>query len=364
MVNLQGKESAALKTIQQSLNNNLNIIASDSRLKTITDKIADSRYRIKDLSIITSNKVTFLDVIIGRLFTIPQIDNAGIVLVFDYQTDALLTTINTGATQNSYTILSDDTYIYIPKCTHLNNQKWVYVQRYNKCTLAYVDEVLIYQYLGEQSNSAGIFALVENGSFLYAASIESTDSGNKHKIRKINKSNLTTASYVEDLASYSLVKGTNGFYSLGSGNTTYPNRVIYYDWDLNIIQVFPQTTLTTNIFRCCVEKDGYLYACNDSGIIVKYDIATNSIVAQKSTGEATAFKNIFIAKDIIVVQQNLGVIRLFDLSLNFIKSWDYYNTSTQGGAFFVDKNNTLWSQNRSTTNIIKKQIIDMTKDII
>ena len=47
MVNLQGKESTALKTIQQSLITNLNIIASDSRLKTINDKIVDSRYTFK-----------------------------------------------------------------------------------------------------------------------------------------------------------------------------------------------------------------------------------------------------------------------------------------------------------------------------
>ena len=364
MVNLLGKETTALKTIKQSLDDNLNIIASDSRLKTISDKIADSRYRIKDLSTVTANKIIFLQEIYGKIFTAPQIDNAGVVLVFDYQLDVLLTTINTGATQNTNVISYDDTYIYIPKCTNNSNQKWVYIQRYNKCSLAYVDEVLIYQYLGTLSNSANIFGIVENGSYLYVASVESTESGNKHKIRKLNKSNLTTASYVEDLASYNLVKGTNGFYSLGSGNSTYPNRVIYYDWNLNILQVFPQTTLGANIFRVAIEKDGFLYAGNDSGVLVKYNIATNSIVAEVLVGETTAFKNIFILNDVILFQQNLGIIRAFDLNLTFLKSWNYYNTTTQGGAFYVDKNNTIWSQNRSITNIYKKQFIDMTKDII
>lgn len=364
MVNLQGKESTALKTIQQSLDDNLNIIPSDSRLKTIVDKIIDSRYRIKDLSTISANKIVYLEEIDGKLFTMPQIDNPGIVLVLDYQSDTLLTTVSTGATQNTNTVAYDSTYVYIPKCVHNGNQKWVYLRRYNRCTLAFVDEVLIYQYLGTVENSANVFGILENGDFLYVASVESTDAGNKHKIRKLNKSNLTTASYVEDLASYNLIKGTNGFYSLGSGNIAYPNRVIYYDWDLNIIQAFPQTTLTSNIFRCGIEKDGFLYTCNDSGVIIKYDIATNAIIAQKNTGETTAFKNIFIIKDVILVQQNLGVIRLFDLNLNFIKSWNYYNTSTQGGAFFVDKNNTLWSQNRSTTNVIKKQFIDLSSGVM
>lgn len=364
MVTLNDKKTTTSREIKDALTSNLNITATDSRFKTIVDKIADSRYRIKDLSTITANKIVYLEEIDGKIITAPQIDNAGSVLVLDYQSDTLLKTLTTGATQNTNTVSCDSIYIYIPKCVHNSNQKWVYLRRYNRCTLAFVDEVLIYQYLGTAANSANIFGIVENGDFLYVASVESTDAGNKHKIRKLNKSNLTTASYVEDSASYNLIKGTNGFYALGSGNITYPNRVIYYDWNLNIIQVFPQTTLSTNIFRCAVEKDGYLYACNDSGVIVKYDIATNAIIAQKGTGEATAFKNIFIIKDAIIVQQNLGVIRLFDLDLNFIKSWDYYNTSIQGGAFFVDKNNTLWSQNRSTTNILKKQIIDMTKDII
>lgn len=323
-----------------------------------------SIFAIKDLSTITANKTIYIDEIDGKILTMPQIDNAGNVLVFDYQNDILLTTISTGATQNTNTVLCDSAYVYIPKCVHNGNQKWVYLRRYNRCTLAFVDETLIYQYLGTVVNSANIFGIVENGDFLYIASVESTDAGNKHKIRKLNKSNLTTALYVEDSASYNLIKGTNGFYALGSGNITYPNRVIYYDWNLNIIQAFPQTTLASNIFRCGVEKDGYLYACNDSGVIIKYDIVTNTIIAQKSTGETTAFKNIFIIKDVILVQQNLGVIRLFDLNLNFIKSWDYYNTSIQGGAFFVDKNNTLWSQNRSTTNILKKQFIDLSKGVM
>ena len=347
-------------TLTNSLYNNIPSMVPSS----ITYEQGEGPYLIKDLSTISANAIVYLNEVDGKIFTMPQFSNAGIVLVLDYQSDTLLTTISTEATQNTNTVAWDNTYVYIPKCVHNSNQKWVYLRRYNKRTLNFINEVLIYQYLGGVENSANISGIVENGDFLYVASLESTDAGNKHKIRKLNKSDFTTASYVEDLASYDLVKSTNGFYSLGGGNSTYPNRVIYYDWNLNIIQVFPQTTLTTNKFRCAAEKDGYLYACNDSGNIVKYAIATNTIVAQKSTGEITLFRNIFILKDVILVQQNLGVIRAFDLNLTFLKSWDYYNTTTQGGAFYVDKNNTIWSQNRSTANIYKKQFIDLSSGVM
>ena len=47
MVNLQGKKTTTSREIKDALSSNLNIIASDSRLKTIVDKIADSRYSFK-----------------------------------------------------------------------------------------------------------------------------------------------------------------------------------------------------------------------------------------------------------------------------------------------------------------------------
>lgn len=47
MVNLLGNKDNGLKKIKNALEDNLNIIASDSRLKTISDKIADSRYTFK-----------------------------------------------------------------------------------------------------------------------------------------------------------------------------------------------------------------------------------------------------------------------------------------------------------------------------
>ena len=116
MVNLQGKESTALKTIQQSLITNLNIIASDSRLKTIVDKIADSKYRIKDLSTITNTVSCWkLAIIDGKIFLLPNTANVGTIEVRDYQTNALLKTINDGANILTAAICFDDDYVYIGK---------------------------------------------------------------------------------------------------------------------------------------------------------------------------------------------------------------------------------------------------------
>ena len=56
---------------------------------------------------------------------------------------------------------------------------------------------------------------------------------------------------------------------------------------------------------------------------------------------------------------------IYDLNLNFIKMWDFYNTTTTGGCMIDDNNNTIWVQSASQpTTIYKKQLIDMTSDII
>lgn len=47
MVNLQGKKTTTSREIKDALSSNLNIVPSDNRLKTIVDKIVDSRYTFK-----------------------------------------------------------------------------------------------------------------------------------------------------------------------------------------------------------------------------------------------------------------------------------------------------------------------------
>ena len=138
------------------------------------------------------------------------------------------------------------------------------------------------------------------------------------------------------------------------------------DWDLNIIQTFPQTSLTINNFRYGFYKGDFLYVVNDSGVLVKYQISTNTIVAETQISEIAVIRNIVLINDNhILLQTNTSKIMLYDLNLNFVKLWDFYNTATSGGFLIDDNNNTIWTQSASQpTTIYKKQFIDMTSDII
>jgi len=377
MVNLQGKESTALKTIQQSLNNNLNIIASDSRLKTITDKIADSRYRIKDLSTITNTVSCWeLAIIDGKIFLLPETANSGTIEVRDYQTNALLKTINDGANTSTSAICFDDNYIYISKCVEtISDKKYrdVYVRKYNRCTLDFISESPVL-YTGVSStastNSSNIFAMVENGEYLYLACIQTMQiAGDFHKIRKIKKTDFSSVSEIVWNTPLNIIERENGFFVVG-GNVKLNSdikyrRVEFLDWDLNIIQTFPQTTLTVALFRSGFYKDDFLYAVNDSGVLVKYQISTNTIVAEtKISGATIIYSIVLINNDFLLLQTSAAKILLYDLALNFIKMWDFYNTATTGGYMVDDNNNTIWTQSASQpTTIYKKQLIDMTKNI-
>lgn len=377
MVNLQGKESTALKTIQQSLEDNLNIIASDSRLKTIVDKIADSKYRIKDLSTITNvaqcNNFKIID---GKLFLLPLTINAGTIDVRDYQTDVLLKTISDGANAGTAGICFDDNYIYIAKCIQtITDRKYrsYYVRKYSRCTLDLIEESPIL-YTGDtaagSTNSTNIFSMEENGDYLYLACIEVVIGENTHKIRKIKKSDFSLVSTLNWYLPLNTIKNTSGFFVFG-GNINLSNdnkyrRIDFLDWDLNIIQTLPQTTLTNSLFRNGFYKDDFLYTGNDSGVLVKYQISTNTIIAEVQISEIAAIYSIMLINDnCILLQTNTSKIMLYDLNLNYIKMWDFYNTTTTGGYMIDDNNNTIWTQSASQPNTIyKKQFIDLSSGVM
>ena len=166
MVNLLGKKTTTSREIKDALSSNLNITAADSRLKTIVDTIADSRYRIKDLSTINLTSIISVfnfEILDGKVFCFATTVNPWIIEVRDYQSDVLLTTINTGGNQASSAFAYDDTYIYIGAIK--GTAKSIYIQRYNRCTLAYVDEYLLY------TNAAPAFLSMKVYWFIYNAVI-------------------------------------------------------------------------------------------------------------------------------------------------------------------------------------------------
>ena len=311
----------------------------------------------------------------GKVFVLPTAPNTGNIQVFDYQTGGLLKTINDGANVTTPAICFDDNYIYISKCVEIISDKKyrdVYVRKYNRCTLDLVSESPIL-YTGVSgtatTNSSNIFAMVENGEYLYLACIQTMQTvGVFHKIRKIKKTDFSSFADITWNTPLNIIKHANGFFVTGlneiSGNQKY-RRVDFLNWDLSVVQTFPQTTLTNNLFRYGFYKDDFLYVGNDVGVLVKYQISTNTIAAETQISEIAIILNIVLINDnYILLQTNKSKILLYDLALNFIKMWDFYNTTVTGGYILGDNNNTIWTWSASQpTTIYKKQFIDMTKNI-
>ena len=358
--------------LRNALKDNLNITA-EANLNSMVAAVEDSKYRIKDLSTITNTiqgyKLTIID---GKVFILPNTANAGTIEVRDYQTDVLLKTINDGANVATLSICFDDDYIYISKCIEtITDKKYrdVYIRKYNRCTLDFVSESPIL-YTGitgtAVTNSSNIFGMIENGDYLYLACVRNTQIPEiTHIIMKIKKSDFSLVSTLNWQTPLNVIKHTNGIFVMGANTALSSDnkyrRIDFLDWDLNVIQTFPQTTLTISLFRNGFYKDDFLYAGNDSGVLVKYQISTNEIIEEVQISEAAIIRNIIlINNDFLLLQTNTSKILLYDLDLNFIKMWDFYNTTTGGGYIVADNNNTVWTQSTSQpTKIYKKQFIDL-----
>ena len=89
-------------------------------------------------------------------------------------------------------------------------------------------------------------------------------------------------------------------------------------------------------------------------------------MAETQISEIAIILNIVLINDnFLLLQTNTSKIMLYDLNLNFIKKWDFYNTTTSGGFLIDDNNNTIWIQSASQqTTIYKKQFIDLTSGVM
>jgi hypothetical protein len=243
-------------TLTDSLYNNIPSIVPSS----IIFEKGEGPYLIKDLSTITDTiSCRKLAVIDGKLFLLPKTTNAGTIEVRDYQTNVLLKTINDGVNVETMAICFDAEYIYISKCIEtITDKKYrdVYIRKYNRCTLDFVSEspVLYTGITGTAvNNSSNIFGMIENGDYLYLACVRNSQIPEiTHIIMKIKKSDFSLISTLDWQTPLNVIKHTNGFFALGSNELSggvKRRRIDFLDWDLNITQTFPQTTLTANDFR-------------------------------------------------------------------------------------------------------------------
>lgn len=366
MVNILGNKDNGLKAVQKSLDDNLNIIASDSRLKTIVDKIVDSRYRIKSLSEIILSSITAVFgsyIVDGKVFLIPTTaGGVGNIEVRDYQFDTLLTTINTGATQTSTAVTYDASYIYI-SCIK-DTPKSVYIQRYNRCTLAFIDEYLLYQ-----NDTPTFNKMLYRDGYIYCQCAASTGT-QQHRIRKWNTTTFATdvSVYFDtptdlSLSDYGLVvSGRN----VGTNANDLQKPAILNYSDLLTSKLFPKTTLTQQNWRPSLVIDNKLYIANDAGVICRYNVDTLAAEVEIAVAGGGVIRGLSKFKDVgILITNSFGYAYLYDFNLALIKKYDFSPTSTSGvHVAYLDGNNTYWYHSYQYAKVYKKQIIDMTSDVI
>lgn len=366
MVNLLGKRDNGLAYVKKSLEDNLNIIASDSRLKTITDKIADSRYLIKDLSTINLTSVSSIfnfEILDGKIFCFATSSNPGVIEVRGYQSDILLTTINTGGNQASSAFTWDNTYVYIGAIK--GTTKSMYIQRYNRCTLAYVDEYLLYT-----NASPAFLSMAYKAGYIYAACAGTVDTSS-HRIRKWDTTTLSTVRETYFNTPTRITLTDNGII-VGGRNATTSNddlqKVALLSYtDLSIIQLFPKTTLAQSNWRASINVDDDIFICNDAGILAKYNITNNTILEEKATSYGTSqVRAITNIKNLgISIADSYGRIYIYDYDLNLLKYVELFPVSSGNvHALYVDNNNTMWYHSYQYPKVYKKQFIDLTEGII
>lgn len=361
MVNLQGKKINQLTAVKTSLEDNLKINPASSRLADINNSIVNNRYRIKDLDNKSFNTITqgYISYVIdNKLFII---GSNWVIEVFDIFTMSLITTINTGTQARCAALGYDDKYIYIPKILVSGSTRTVTIMKYSRYTL-----VLVVESPTIYTNSVAIHAsaVLANNGFLYLGINAGSTTGFVLKINLLNYTstqiNFVIPNYFYKISETVFLLAGNG---VVSGQTNYAKPQIV-DYNLNIIQYLPKTMLSEALPRLSTHKGDYLFVANDSGVVTKYRISTNTIIKEITITDVGVIRGLQIVKNIILIQSNVGLILLYDFDLNLIKTWNYYNTTTTGGFMSIDSNYTLYTHSYKEPKIYKKQLIDMTEEIV
>lgn len=262
MVNILGNKDNGLKTIQQSLITNLNINATDSRLKTITDKIVDSRYNFKLIKEtgtlpISSERATLLYK--NWLYVAGAHDTGCALVIIDINTmkivkQVFLSSVSFVVIQ---TIISDDTYYYLASTSGGLVVKG----------LLETGEVLISKALV----IGGTRGMCMDNDYLYTIDITG-------KIYKIDKATITkqeAGTSVYKQPSHLLCQ--NGYiYISGLSNTPSLGDIIKVS-TTNISTVVATASNNIESARLLIDGD-YLYTASTGGVVKKWLLSNLSYI--------------------------------------------------------------------------------------
>jgi len=326
------------------------------------DKLQE-QYLIKDLSEITLTTVTSVFnayIVDGRIFYISTSANAGRIEVSDYQFGTLLTTINTGAAQSSIAFTYDANYVYIG-CIK-GTPRSIYIQRYNRRTLAYIDEYLLYQ-----SEVPFLNKIIHKDGFIYAACAAAGVA--TQTVKKWDTTSKTVVASVFFNNPLYLSLSDSGLVATGRNPTEndedlYKSAILSYD-DLSIITMIPKPVLSQADYRRSVVQNNKIYIANDNGLIIVYNSGTGSIEKEVQLPNTGIVRQLIALDNLIIIGDSFGKLYIYDLDLNLIKTFDFLTATSAPHTYLLDNNKTLWFHSPSRpSKIYKKQFIDMTKDII
>ena len=365
MVNLSGKRSNQLTSVKKSLEDNLLINPASSRLSDIDDAIIDSKYRIKDLSETTFNAITQcrgLNVLDGKIFCFTGSGQAGIIEVYDILSMSLIKTLNVNSSSINTAFAYDDTSIYLVRLYRVNDKPRVTILKYNRCTLNLAEESPIIYSSETVGSTVTANGLCYKNGFLYLTVAFTGD----HHVKKID-----VVDYSSTRADYNTplnVVATNGNILVsGGGEPLLANpgyrKIGVFDLDLTFIDWLPQNSITTSLYRGMLVDGDFVYAGNDSGVIVKYKISTKELVNEIQI-DSGIVRGISKTKNGLLVQSNTSKIYFLSNSLEIVKVWDYYNATTLVGFGICDNNQTIYTHSYQYPKIYKKQFIDQTEDVI
>ena len=261
MVNLLGNKDNGLKKIKDALEDNLNIITSDSRLKTISDKIAASRYTFKLIGEtgtlpISSGRASLLYK--NWLYVAGSHDTGCGLVIVDVNTMQIVKQIFLSSVNPIQIIIRDDTYYYLTSISGGLVIKG----------LLETGEVLI----SKQLTIGGTRGMCMDNDYLYTIDITG-------KIYKIDKATITrqaVGTSVYKQPAHLLCQ--NGYiYITGLSNSPNLGDIVKVSTaDINTVV----TKASNNLESSRLLIDGnYLYTASITGVVKKWLLSDLSYVS-------------------------------------------------------------------------------------
>jgi len=266
MVNLQGKESTALKTIQQSLEDNLNIIPSDNRLKTIVDKITDSRYTFKLIKEtgtlpISSERPSLLYK--NWLYVVGAHDTGCGLVIVDINTMEIIKQVFLSSTVygTSASILRDETYWYASFSSG------------GLLVRGLLETGEVVNTTVQAIGATRAMCLDEN--YIYTAS----STGRIYKIDKITLTISQLGNVIYN-SPYDIKCVGDYLYITGTGTT--PNTGVIAKVaksDINTVVATSNSAYNSEVIRQLLIDDIYIYTASATGIIKKWLLSDLSYIS-------------------------------------------------------------------------------------